>query len=312
VSWSVGDIPDQSGRVAVVTGATSGLGLATAAELARRGAHVVLTARDPARGEAALAAVRAAAAAGASGAVGSAEVAALDVADLASVRAFAAGFRHDRLDLLVNNAGVMATPQRRTADGFELQIGTNHLGPYAVTGLLLPRLLRTPGSRVVTVSSVLAQFGRLHLDDLNYERRRYARWGAYNASKLANLLFTVELSRRLTAAGAATSALAAHPGLAATRLGKGFGGPQAALMAVLRVVSQSAEAGSLPQLRAATDPDLPSGTYLEPGGMGGRSGPPVPVAAPKRAWDPETMTRLWDLSAALTATTYPALTPARP
>ena len=293
-------MPDLSGRVAVVTGATSGLGLATATELARRGAHVVLTARDPARGEAALERVRA---------VGSAEVAALDLADLASVRAFAAAYGHDRLDLLVNNAGVMATPLRRTADGFELQIGTNHLGPYALTGLLLPRLLDTPGSRIVTVASVLAEFGRLNLDDLNYERRRYARWGAYNASKLANLLFTFELSRRLTAAGAGTSALAAHPGLAATGLGKGFGGPQAALMTVLKVVSQSSDAGALPQLRAATDETQPSGTYLGPGGTGGRSGPPVPVAAPRRAWDPATMSRLWDLSAELTATPYPILRP---
>ena len=295
-------MPDQAGRVAVVTGATSGLGLATATELARGGAQVVLTARDPAGGAAALEGVAG---------VGSAEVAALDVADLASVRAFADGFGPDRLDLLVNNAGVMATPKLRTTDGFELQIGTNHLGPYALTGLLLPHLLATPGSRIVTVSSLLAQFGRLDPDDLQYERRRYGRWPAYNASKLANLLFTVELSRRLTEAGAATAALAAHPGLAATGLGKGFGGVQAVLMRALVPVSQSAAAGALPQLRAATDDTLATGTYVGPGGIGGRNGPPVPVAAPKRAYDPATLTRLWTASEDLTGVSYD-LAPARP
>jgi NAD(P)-dependent dehydrogenase (short-subunit alcohol dehydrogenase family) len=297
VSWSLRDVPDQTGRVAVVTGATSGLGLATAVALASRGAHVVLTARDPGRGEAALARVREA---------GAAEVLPLDLTSLDSVRAFAerVGAAYDRLDLLVNNAGVMGTPLRRTAEGFELQLGTNHLGPFALTGLLLPRLLATPGSRVVTVSSLVARFGRIRLDDLNRDRRRYRRWEAYADSKLANLLFTFELSRRLIEAGAGTTALAAHPGLAVTALGKDAGRLQQAAMRLVHVAAQEASSGAQSQIRAATDPSLATGTYVGPGGPGGSSGPPVPVAAPTRAWDRAAMTGLWDRSEQLTGVTY--------
>ncbi len=279
MGWTAADIPDQSDRVAVVTGATSGLGLETAVELARRGAHVVLTARNPAKGDAALARVRAAV----PGA--SAEVAELDLTRLASVRDFTdrAAQRLPRLDLLVNNAGVMATPFERTADGFELQIGTNHLGHVALTARLLPLLLDTPGSRVVTVSSIGHRAGRIDLADLNWERRTYRRWPAYFASKLANLLFAFELDRRLLRSGAATASLAAHPGGARTHLGRGHGGVVGRVQSVLfplgDLLMQPAALGALPQLRAATDPDLGGGTYLGPGGPGEVRGLPVIVRA---------------------------------
>ena len=213
--WTADDVPDLTGKRAVVTGATSGLGEATAVELARHGAHVVLTARDAARGEQAAARVRAAAP------DASVEVGALDLADLSSVRAFAAGVvdRQGRepLDLLVNNAGVMAVPARRTVDGFELQIATNHLGPFALTGLLLPALLRRPGARVVTVSSFVHRFGSLRLGDLMSEQS-YDPWQAYYRSKLANLLFMRELGRRAEVAGVDLVSAAAHPGWARTNL----------------------------------------------------------------------------------------------
>ena len=313
MGWTEQDIPDQSGRVAVVTGATSGLGLVTAVELARRGAHVVLTARDTARGEAALDRVRAAA----PGA--SAEVGALDLTRLASVREFAAAVadRHPRLDLLVNNAGVMATEAGRTADGFELQTGTNHLGHVALTSALLPPLLGTPGSRVVTVSSLGHRAGRVDLADLNWERRRYRRWPAYFQSKLANLLFAFELDRRLRAAGAPTASLAAHPGGSRTHLGLGHGGVLGRLQTVLfpatQWLMQPAEQGALPQLRAATDPALGGGTYVGPGGPAEVRGLPVVVRARATAYDEALAARLWDLSAELTGARFAALAaPGRP
>ena len=301
MDWTAKQIPDQSGRIAVVTGATSGLGLATAVELARSGAQVVLTARSAGRGEAALARLREQVPGAA------AEVAELDLTRLESVRSFAAAAaeRHSRLDLLVNNAGVMATPEGRTADGFELQIGTNHLGHFALTALLLPLLLAVPGSRVVTVSSNGHRLGRVALDDLNWERRRYHRWPAYFQSKLANLLFAFELSRRLERAGAGTSSLAAHPGLSQSELSRSYPGlvgrAQSLLMrATTPLFGQSSERGALPQLRAATDPDLPGGSYLGPGGRGEVRGAPVLVGCSARARDEKTAARLWDLSAELT------------
>ena len=304
MSWTAADIPDQSGRVAVVTGATSGLGLETATELARRGAHVVLTARTPAKGEAALARVRDAV----PGA--SAELAELDLTRLASVRAFAdrTADQLPRLDLLVNNAGVMATPLERTADGFELQIGTNHLGHVALTARLLPLLLRAPGSRVVTVSSIGHRAGRIDLADLNWAHRRYRRWPAYFASKLANLLFAFELDRRLLRTGAATASVAAHPGGARTHLGRGHGGVagrvQSLLFPATDFLMQPATMGALPQLRAATDPDLAGGTYVGPGGPGEVRGLPVIVSAKRSAYDEELAGRLWDLSAELTGAEF--------
>jgi len=269
VSWTADDIPSQDGRVAVVTGATSGLGLETAVALAGHGAHVVLTARDPGRGKAALATVRQRVP------EADVEVGALDLASLASVRAFAGTL--ERVDLLVNNAGVMFAPRGRTADGFETQLGTNHLGHFALTGLLLPLL--GPGSRIVTVSSVAHRPGHLVLDDLNWERRRYDRFRAYFQSKLANLLFAFELDRRLGRAGAPAESLAAHPGGVRSNLGHGYGGALGRLQGLAITVAgpvlfQGPAAGALPQLRAATDPALPSGSYLGPSGPGERSGPP--------------------------------------
>jgi NAD(P)-dependent dehydrogenase (short-subunit alcohol dehydrogenase family) len=300
VGWTAQDIPDQSGRVAVVTGGTSGLGLVSAVELARAGAHVVLTARDAGKGDAALAQVRR------SAPDASAEVAELDLTRLSSVRDFAdrVGERHPRLDLLVNNAGVMATEQARTEDGFELQIGTNHLGHVAMTARLLPLLLDVPGSRVVTVSSMGHRLGHVDLADLNWQRHRYRRWPAYFRSKLANLLFAFELDRRLRRGGAATASLAAHPGLSRTHLGRGHGGLLSRLQAAGMVVSdrfgQPAEEGALPQLRAATDPSLGGGTYVGPGGPGELRGPPVVVRAKATAYDEALAAGLWDLSAELT------------
>ena len=204
--WTAADIPDQSGRVAVVTGANSGLGLVTARELARAGARVVMTARDVVKGERAAATV-----------AGSSEVRALDLADLGSVREFASGLPHTRVDLLINNAGVMAPPRRLTADGFESQFGTNHLGHFALTGLLLERLLASGDPRVVTLSSAAHRMGWMRFDDLQGERR-YVNWLAYGQSKLANLMFCFELQKRASAAGTRLLSMAAHPGYARTNL----------------------------------------------------------------------------------------------
>jgi NAD(P)-dependent dehydrogenase (short-subunit alcohol dehydrogenase family) len=300
--WTAADIPDQSGRVAVVTGANSGLGLATARELARAGATVIMTARNVGKGEEAAAQIRAAA----SGAA--LEVAQLDLADLGSVRAFAArtAGAHDRLDLLINNAGIMAAPRRLTDDGFESQFGTNHLGHFALTGLLLPALLRAPAPRVVTVSSHLHRRGTMNFDDLQGERK-YDRWGAYGQSKLANLMFCFELQRRAVEAGSSLLSLAAHPGYAATNLQfaasdrfyeKAFG------WIGNRLIAQSADMGALPTLYAATVPDLPGGTYVGPGGRGESRGHPKVVTAAGKAYDEQAWRRLWEISEQLTGVNY--------
>jgi len=309
--WTAADIPDLTGRRAVVTGATSGLGEATAVELARHGAHVVLTARNPERGERSAARVLAAAP------DASVEVAALDLADLASVRAFAAGQTGQPLDLLVNNAGVMAVPERRTVDGFELQIATNHLGPFALTGLLLPALLRRPGPRVVTVSSIVHWFGALRLGDLMSERS-YDPWQAYSQSKLANLLFMRELGRRAALAGADLVSAAAHPGWARTNLQyvgprmAGRRGTETAVKAVNAVLGQSAETGALPQLRAATDPGVRSGDYFGPRGPAGQRGLPRRARMSRNAGDDRAASLLWEASEQLTGVPYSALEPHEP
>jgi NAD(P)-dependent dehydrogenase (short-subunit alcohol dehydrogenase family) len=309
VTWRPADIGDLTGRVGVVTGATSGLGAVTARELAGHGAHVVLTARDERRGAATVDRLRKAAP------EASVEVRTLDLASLGSVEAFAAALAadHPRLDLLVNNAGVMATPFRRTEDGFELQIATNHLGPFALTGRLLPLLAAAPAGRVVTVASLAHQWGGIDLDDLTYERRRYVRWLAYGETKLANLLFAFELDRRLRAAGSTVASLAAHPGLARTRLGRRGGGPLAWLQTVGIILAQpthqSARRGAEPQLRAATDPDMPGGAYLGPGGPGEARGPAVIVGCSTLARDAPLAHALWDLSVGLTGVD-PGLAPA--
>ncbi|MFJ8045696.1 oxidoreductase [Kitasatospora sp. NPDC096147] len=302
VKWNTGDIPDQSGRRAVVTGANSGLGIATVDALARAGAHVVLAVRDVRRGEAAAASVVASVAGG----KGSVEVRRLDLADLASVREFAAGWEGE-LDLLVNNAGVMNLPEGTTADGFETQFGTNHLGHFALTNLLLPHLT----DRVVTVASGMHKYpgNRIHFEDLNL-RRGYHPVRAYAQSKLANLLFTLELQRRLTAAGSTVRALAAHPGYAATNLqGHDGSAVRRALMAIgNRVVAQDSRSGALPSLYAATM-DLPGASYVGPDGFAEGRGAPTLVGRSTAASDPETAARLWVESERLTGTAFPAAEP---
>jgi NAD(P)-dependent dehydrogenase (short-subunit alcohol dehydrogenase family) len=281
-------LPDQSGRTAVVTGANSGLGLATARALAAAGAHVVLAVRDVAKGEAA-------------DVPGDVEVRRLDLADLESVHGFAENWT-GHLDLLVNNAGIMAVPAGVTVDGFELQFGTNHLGHFALTNLLLPSIT----DRVVTVSSTMHRAGTIDLDDLNWQRRRYSPERAYGQSKLANLLFTLELQRRLTAAGSPVRATAAHPGWAATNLQSHSGSRvKDATMAVgNRLIGVSSEQGARPILVAATA-DLPGGSYLGPSGPAQR-GAPALVGRSAAASDPDLAARLWVASAELTGVDFPA------
>ncbi|MSO41297.1 MAG: SDR family NAD(P)-dependent oxidoreductase [Solirubrobacterales bacterium] len=287
--WTADDLPDLSGRKVIVTGATSGIGRAAALALAGAGAHVVLAVRDVARGQAV-----------ADEAPGSTEVRSLDLTDLASVRSFAAGWDGD-LDILINNAGVMAVPLSRTADGFELQIGTNHLGPFALTGLLFDRIT----DRVVTVASTAHRRGKISIDDLNWEQRDYERWGAYGQSKLANLQFTLELQPRLEEAGSSVRAFAVHPGWAATKLqGRTQNRLQHLAMAIgNRVLAQSEEHGAWPTLYAATQ-DLPGGSYVGPGGVGEIRGHPALVGRTSAAGDPETARQLWDLSERLTGVEF--------
>ncbi len=297
--WTAADIPDQSGRVAIVTGANSGLGLVTARELARAGAEVVLACRDTGKGARAAQEIREAAP-GARVAVRE-----LDLADLGSVRDFAEA-TDGPLDLLVNNAGVMAPPKRLTADGFESQIGTNHLGHFALTGRLLPRLQGAAAPRVVTLSSGAHRMGHIRPDDLSYERRRYNNWLAYGQSKLANLMFCFELGRRAAAAGSPLLSLAAHPGYAATNLQ--FAGPrrvEAAMMAVTnKLVAQPAEMGALPTLYAATAPELPGGSFVGPDGFMEQRGYPKVVGAAGRAYDEAAARELWERSEELTGVHY--------
>jgi NAD(P)-dependent dehydrogenase (short-subunit alcohol dehydrogenase family) len=285
--WTAGDIGDLSGRVAVVTGSNSGIGAVCAGELAAHGARVVLAVRNTEKGEAA-----------ATDMPGETEVRKLDLAELASVRAFAEGFDGD-IDLLVNNAGVMALPHQTTADGFEMQLGTNHLGHFALTGLLLPRLLGRPEPRVVTISSGAHRMGRMNFGDLQGERR-YRKWNAYGQSKLANLLFMRELQRRADAAGAPLRSVAAHPGWSETGLQQ-HNGPARFLN---RFLAQDAEHGALPMLYAATSPDVRGGGYVGPDGILELHGHPKVVPRSKRAKNAEDAARLWALSEELTGVTY--------
>ena len=309
MTWTTADIPDLTGRTAVVTGANSGIGFGAAVELARHGAAATLATRDPGRGGDALARLKSEVPAADAG------LGRLDLADLSSVRAFAAGYAPDGLDLLVNNAGVMAVPLRHTPDGFESQFGTNHLGHFALTGLLLPKLLARPGARVVTVTSPYHKIGRIDFADLD-ARGRYRKWPAYAQSKLANLLFTFELQRRADAAGVELLALSAHPGYAATNLQTA--GPRLAgnkLMeraseVVSRVVGQSARDGALPTLRAATDPAVRGGEVFGPDGLLELRGAPKQVAVSRRARDRGVAERLWEASEEKTGVRYPALDPA--
>ena len=299
--WTTADIPDLSGRVAVVTGANTGLGYETATALAHRGAHVVLAVRNLDKGKDAASLITR------RNTGASVEVQELDLTALDSVRAAARQIRadHDHIDLLINNAGVMWTPKSTTADGFELQFGTNHLGHFAFTGLLLDRLLPVASSRVVTVSSTGHRIrADIHFDDLQWERR-YSRVGAYGQSKLANLLFTYELQRRLAPAGT-TIAAAAHPGGAHTELSRNLPPLQRRIFAAVEpLLAQDAAAGALPTLRAATDPAVVGGQYFGPDGFGQLRGYPKVVASSAKSHDAALQRRLWAVSEKLTGVTYP-------
>jgi NAD(P)-dependent dehydrogenase (short-subunit alcohol dehydrogenase family) len=305
MAWTAGDIPDQAGRIAVVTGANSGIGYCTARELARHGATVLLACRSEQRGNDAVGRLRAEVP------DGQLSYRQLDLADLSSVRSFAAACDGGRLDLLINNAGLMAIPYAKTADGFETQFGVNHLGHFALTGLLLPRLLASPGSRVVSVSSAAHALAKIDLRDLNSERR-YWRWIAYSRSKGANLLFIHELARRLAVAGAGTVAAAAHPGYAATSLqtkGVRMEGRRLAegvLILGNQIFAQPAEAGAVPILYAATAPGVRPDSFTGPGVLGWR-GPPAPSW--RAAWtrDDRAGEQLWAASQQLTGVVYEGL-----
>jgi NAD(P)-dependent dehydrogenase (short-subunit alcohol dehydrogenase family) len=300
--WTAADIPSQKGRVAVITGANTGLGYETAAALAERGAHVVLAVRNLDKGKDAAARIAARSP--------HADVALqeLDLTSLASIRAAAEELRakHDRIDLLINNAGVMWTPKGTTADGFEMQFGTNHLGHFAFTGLLLDRLLPVAGSRIVTVSSMGHRIlAGIHFDDLQWERS-YNRVAAYGQAKLANLLFTYELQRRLAPHGT-TIAVAAHPGGSRTELTRNIPALLERIVTpVFGLISQDAAAGALPQLRAATDPGVLGGQYYGPDGVGEMRGNPKVVASSDKSHDVDVRQRLWAVSEELTGVIYPA------
>lgn len=287
--WNVSDVPDQSGRTVVITGANSGIGEATARVLAARGATVVLACRNTAKGEAAAARMS-----------GTVRVQQLDLADLASVHAFADA-TSGTVDVLINNAGVMAVPLSRTADGFEMQVGTNFLGHFALTGLLLPQI----ADRVVTVSSNAHRIGRIDVADLNWEHRRYWRWSAYGQSKLADLVFAFELQRRLTSYGSSIRSVAAHPGYAATELQTRT---QTFYDRVLRLgnrlIAQNAEMGALPTVYAATMPDVRGGEYYGPSGLGELRGYPTRVGSSRASRDAAKAAALWECAGKLTGVAF--------
>ena len=306
--WTAENIGDLTGTTALVTGANSGLGFVTASQLAAHGAAVTLAVRDAARGAAAVARMREQ--------LPHAEltVRVLDLASLASITAFADEFADTTgsLDLLVNNAGVMNLPQRQTADGFEMQFGTNHLGHFALTGRLLPLLTASPEARVVTLSSTVHRIGRMNFDDLS-GAKRYRAWPAYGQSKLANLLFTSELQRRAAAAQLSLRAMAAHPGFAMTNLqtaGPAMRGAKTTtrrsrmMAALTRRLAQPAEWGAMPSLYAATLPGLAGDSFIGPEGFGQQHGHPVRVTRSKRAQNTDDARRLWTESERLTGVTY--------
>jgi NAD(P)-dependent dehydrogenase (short-subunit alcohol dehydrogenase family) len=289
-TFSLADIPDMTGRTAVITGANSGIGRAAARALAAAGARVTLAVRDPEKGRAAAAAMP-----------GDTDVRELDLANLASVRTFAAGWEGD-IDLLINNAGVMVPPLTRTADGFELQFGTNHLGHFALTNLLLDHVT----GRVVTVSSTGHRMGRIDFDDLNWERKPYKAWAAYGQSKLANLLFTSELQRRLSEAGSPVIATAAHPGYASTNLQFHSQRRSMDLIGAIgnRLLAQDENGGALPTLYAAVA-DVPGNSFAGPGGFMEQRGAPKLVGRSSAAKDDDVARRLWEVSEELTGVRFP-------
>ena len=288
--WTPKDLPSQAGRTVVVTGANSGIGLAAARELGRAGARVVLAVRDEGRGRDAAASIP-----------GETEVRRLDLADLSSVHAFADAWEGD-IDVLINNAGVMAIPERRTADGFEMQIGTNHLGHFALANLLLPQIR----DRVVVIASDAHRMGSIRLDDLNWEQGGYKSWRAYGQSKLANLLFTSELQRRLADAGSDVRAMAAHPGYAATNLQSNTGNviQHVGMWIGNKLIAQSDEQGAWPTLYAATQ-DIAGNSYVGPDGFREARGNPKLVGRSDAASDADVARKLWDLSEELTGVSFP-------
>ncbi len=294
--WTSDNIEDQSGRIAIVTGSNSGIGFEAAKVLAEKGAAVTLACRSTSKAQTAAEAIRA------GGVSGSVEVAELDLAELASVRAFADAFNadHDRLDLLINNAGVMMPPKSQTADGFELQFGTNHLGHFALTAHLTELLGATPGSRVVNVASMAHRFGTIDFDDLQWESRRYSKGASYGQSKLANLLFTFELQRRLDAAGAGTLAVAAHPGWTATNLQRHTGAGNL----FNPVFGMKPWQGALPTLYAATAPEAEAGAYYGPKGLLEMRGFPGKVGSTAESRDEHKARRLWEVSEDLTGVRF--------
>ena len=304
--WTVDQMPDLSGKTVIVTGGNSGIGFEALRQFARKGASAVLACRDRGKGQAAIDAIRS------SDPGARIEMMPLDLASLASVRAFSDAFRaqHNALHILCNNAGVMALPYRQTTDGFEMQFGTNHLGHFALTGRLLDRLRDTDGARIVTVSSGAHRMGKIRFDDLQWQHG-YRKWLAYGQSKLANLLFTYELQRRLDAAGARQIAVACHPGYAATNLQAA--GPRMAGSSAMeyiselgnRLLAQSAAMGALPTLYAATAADVHGGDYIGPDGLGELWGSPTKVPSNARSHDPDAARRLWEVSETLTGVTYP-------
>jgi NAD(P)-dependent dehydrogenase (short-subunit alcohol dehydrogenase family) len=309
MNWTEADIPDQSGRTALITGANSGLGLRSAQVLAAKGARVLLACRSPERGEQALRAVR-------NSAQTEPSLLRLDLADLESVRHSAAEVREstgDALDILINNAGLMATPKGLTSDGFELQFGTNHLGHAALTWLLMPALRGGKAARVVTLSSMAARGARIDVDDPNFERRRYNPGAAYGQSKMANQAFALELDRRLRAAGSDIVSAAAHPGYTATNLGSTMARSyqnvvvrtviDSAMRIGEAVIAQNVRMGSLPQLYAATAPGVNGGDYIGPANLGGMRGHPTVVQPLRPALDRQTGVSLWELTAKLTGVT---------
>lgn len=294
--WNASAIPAQSGRIAIVTGSNTGVGLETARELARAGATVVLACRNTDKADAALADVRSS--------VADANVLAmrLDLADLDSVQKFVRQFesRFCRLDLLVNNAGVMMPPKSLTKQGFELQFGVNYLGHFALTGLLLPLMFATPGARVVNVSSQAHRQGAIDFDDIDWKIRPYRKGASYGASKLAILLFTFELQRRLDAAGVDVTVAAAHPGWTGTDLSRHFGVIRYLFRFLTPFLGMWPPQGALPTLRAATDIEVQTGDYFGPHGLGEMRGYPERVGTTKAARDPEAAARLWNVSVART------------
>jgi NAD(P)-dependent dehydrogenase (short-subunit alcohol dehydrogenase family) len=307
MKWTAADMPSLQGKIAIVTGANSGLGLHTSIGLAGAGATVIMACRDPAKAALALQQVRQAAPGS------TVETMMLDLADLQSVSRFAAAFsaQYPRLDILCNNAGVMAVPYAKTRDGFEMQVGTNHFGHFALTGRLLDKLEAAPDARVVNVASMAHNWTRaMDLEDPFFERKRYWRWDAYGKSKLANLLFTFELQRRLKKAGAKTLSVAAHPGYSATNLS--YVGPalekstinKFAMDIANAVLAQPASMGALPTLFAAASPDVDGGDYIGPDGLRQLRGYPTKVGCRRLARDADLQGRWWALSEKLTGVKY--------